>query len=66
MAKTGKIVFVCDLAKEYGFTDEDGDLHDIRSLSRLLSMRGHTWLAAVTPGFIRVPLSVMHSASNKF
>lgn len=64
--KTGKIVLVCDLAKEYGFTDEDGDTHDIRSLSKLLSTRGHTWLAAVVPGFVRLPLFVMHYGSNKF
>ena len=66
MDKTGKIVLVCDLAKEYGFTDDDGDIHDIRSVSNMLAMRGHTWLSAVVPWFVRIPLSMMHSASNKF
>jgi hypothetical protein len=66
MGKTGKIVLVCDLAKEYGFTDGDGDVHDIRSISNLLSSRGRTWLAACVPSFVRLPLSVMHYASNKF
>merc|ERR1719244_1880486 len=41
--KTGKIILVCDLAKEYGFTDEDGDIHDLRSLGNILRSRGHTW-----------------------
>ena len=64
--KTGKIILVCDLAKEYGFTDEDGDIHDIRSLGNLLKSRGHTWLSALVPEFVRLPLSVMHFAGNKF
>jgi len=64
--KTGKIILVCDLAKEYGFTDEDGDIHDIRSLGNLLKARGHTWISSVVPDFIRLPLSVMHFAGNKF
>merc|ERR1712203_1121956 len=58
--KTGRIILVCDLAKEYGFTDIDGDIHDIRSLGNLLKAKGHTWLSAVVPDFIRLPLSVMH------
>merc|ERR1712223_1958103 len=64
--KTGRIILVCDLAKEYGFTDEDGDIHDIRSLGNLLKSRGHTWLSALVPEFVRLPLSVMHFAGNKF
>ena len=64
--KTGKIILVCDLAKEYGFTDEDGDIHDLRSIGNLLNAKGHTWLSAVVPDFIRIPLSVMHLAGNKF
>ena len=64
--KTGKIILVCDLAKEYGFTDEDGDIHDLRSIGNLLNAKGHTWLSAVVPDFIRLPLSVMHLAGNKF
>ena len=71
------------------FTDEDGDIHDIRSLGNLLKARGknnlrntffyikkdhlfkpffigHTWISSVVPDFIRLPLSVMHFAGNKF
>ena len=64
--KTGRIILVCDLAKEYGFTDSDGDIHDMRSLSNILKARGRTWLSAVVPSFIRLPHSVLHSSSNKF
>jgi hypothetical protein len=66
MGKTGKIVLVCDLAMEYGLTDDDGDVHDIRSISSLLTAYGHTWLAAWVPSFVRLPLFVMHYGSNKF
>ena len=64
--KTGRILFVCDLAMEYNFTDEDGDVHDVRSLSYNLGRNGRTWLASVMPGFIRIPCFLMHFASNKF
>ena len=64
--KTGRIILVCDLAKEYGFTDNDGGIHDIRSLRNILNARGHTWLSSVVPDFVRLPLSVMHFAGNKF
>ena len=66
ISKTGRILLVCDLAKEYGFTDSDGDVHDIRSLGNLLNARGHTWISAVVPDFVRLPLPVMHFAGNKF
>jgi len=66
MSKTGRILLTGDLSREYGFMDEDGDNHDMRSVSRLLAGRGHTWIAAVIPGFVRVPLFVLHFLSNKF
>merc|ERR1712165_554702 len=50
--KTGRIILVCDLAKEYGFTDNDGGIHDIRSLRNILNARGHTWLSSVVPDFV--------------
>ena len=28
--KSGRVLFTCDLAREYGFVDDDGDIHDIR------------------------------------
>merc|ERR1711894_142324 len=66
LEKTGKILFVCDLAREYDFTDEDGDIHDIRSLGYQFSRTGHTWIASIIPGFLRVPYSLMLLAGNKF
>jgi hypothetical protein len=44
----------------------DGDTHDIRSVSRHLAGKGHTWMAALIPGFVRVPLFVLHYMSYKF
>merc|ERR1711953_433727 len=64
--KTGKIHLVCDLAQEYGFTDDDGDVHDVRALSYVLKRQGYTWLPSIVPSFVRVPLTLMHLTSNKF
>ena len=66
MAKSGRILMTGDLAREFGFVDDDGDNHDMRSVSRFLAGNGHTWLAALVPGFIRVPLFVVHYLGNKF
>jgi hypothetical protein len=57
---------VSDLAREYGFKDEDGDIHDSRSLKNILKATGYTWLPHLIPGFVRVPLALMHQAGNKF
>jgi len=64
--KTGKIHLVCDLAQEYGFTDDDGDVHDVRALSYVLKRKGYPWLPSIVPSFVRVPLTLMHLTSNKF
>ena len=64
--KSGKIVLVCDLAREYGFTDGDGDIHDIRAVYNMLNSRGRTWMAAIFPEYVRIPLFVMHFLGNKF
>ena len=66
MSKTGRILLTGDLSRVYGFVDEDGDNHNMRSVSRLLAGWGHTWIAAVIPGFVRVQLFVLHYLSNKF
>ena len=64
--KSGKILMTSDLAREYGFKDLDGDIHDVRSISTLLNSKGHTWLGAIIPGFVRVPLTLLHLTGNKF
>ena len=66
MSKSGRILMTGDLAREYGFVDVDGGTHDMRSISNYLAARGHTWIAAVIPSFVRVPLFVMHYMSYKF
>ena len=66
MDKSGRILMTCDLAREYGYKDLDGTLHDLRSVSLQLNANGHPWLAALVPGFVRVPLTILHLGSNKF
>merc|ERR1719186_587849 len=65
--KTGKILLTLELAREYGFVDIDGGLPaDYRQVNYWMNKYGHTWLAALTPDFIRMPMMVLHMASNKF
>ena len=66
MDKSGRILMTCDLAREYGYKDLDGTLHDLRSVSLQLNANGHPWLAALVPGFVRVPLTILHLGGNKF
>jgi len=67
MTKTGKIINTADVATEYGFTENDGTKPiDFRQLNTLLAYGGHTWIAAVVPDFLKVPLWVMHFGSYKF
>merc|ERR1712223_968489 len=60
ISKTGKILWVSDLAQEYGFKDDDGEIHDSRCLKNILKATGYTWLPNLIPKFIRVPLVLMH------
>lgn len=64
--KTGKVLLVSDLAQEYGFTDQDGDIHDMRSVKNILQSQGKSSLANLVPSFVRVPLMMLHLAGNKF
>jgi len=67
MKKTGRIQMTINLAHEYNFTEDDGTYPvDVLSIKYLLHMTRHTWLAAITPGFLRVPLFALHYASYKF
>jgi hypothetical protein len=60
LSKSGKILMTGDLSVEYNFVDDEtGSNHDLRSVSNLLKMSGHTWMAALVPGFVRIPLFVM-------
>ncbi len=64
--KTGRTLFVGDLAHEYGFTDVDGKIHDVRCLKQILSKFGYTTTAMLVPEFVRIPLFALHYASMKF
>jgi len=67
MAKTGRIFFTSDLAREYGFTEDDGSLPvDFRQVSTLMELQGYTWLSSFIPSFIRIPKWMLHFGSFKF
>ena len=67
MKKTGRIFTTADLAREYRFTDVDGQIHsDQRSIKDLLYVVGYTRLASFVPKFIRIPLWILHYFSYKF
>ena len=66
ISKSGKIMMTADLAREYGFQDLDGSVHDMRSISVLLKAFGYHWLSHFIPTFFRIPLFLMHLGSNKF
>jgi dehydrogenase/reductase SDR family protein 1 len=68
--KTGRVVMTMDLAREYGFTEDDGSLpSDFRQVNTLMAYSGNTvgtWLSYFIPSFIRVPMWLMHFGSYKF
>ena len=66
MDKSGKILMTCDLAREYGFKDFDGSVHDFRSISLQMKANGQKMLASVIPEFVRVPLTMLPLSGNKF
>lgn len=67
MSKTGKILLTSHLSSEYDFKDTDGTTpSDFTSVKYLMAASGHTWLAAWTPSFVRVPLFIVHFGSYKF
>ena len=67
MKKSGKIVMTFDLGIEYGLHDKEGHIPmDICSVKGALKETGHTWLAAMTPSFFRIPKWVLALGGNKF
>ncbi|XP_071802181.1 dehydrogenase/reductase SDR family member 1-like [Asterias amurensis] len=67
MNKSGRIVLTAELASEYGFTDIDGSTPtNFRQIKSLLNMSGHTWLASVTPSFLKIPFWMLCLTSSKF
>ncbi|TRY76411.1 hypothetical protein TCAL_00032 [Tigriopus californicus] len=67
MSKTGRILLSADLAREYGFTDEDGLIHgDMKVIKNHLVHAGWSTLASFTPSFLRVPNWLLYYAGYKF
>ncbi|WAR19567.1 DHRS1-like protein [Mya arenaria] len=56
MPMSGKILTTFDLGQKYGLQDAPGHAPmDMRSIKLGLLQGGYTWIAALTPGFVRVP-----------
>ncbi len=67
MKKTGRILLSADLAREYGFTDDNGLITgDMREVRGALASKGWTTLAAFIPRFIRVPHIIFYMMGYKF
>ena len=67
MQKTGRILLTLNLAYEYGFTEDDGTYPvDVLSLKSQLNALKHPWLAAITPGFLRLPSILLHYYAFRF
>ncbi|XP_022100921.1 dehydrogenase/reductase SDR family member 1-like [Acanthaster planci] len=66
MKKSGRILQSAELAEEYGFTDVDGQPPlNWRRLKTACAMSGHTWVAALIPGFIKIPFWLIAAANSK-
>ncbi|XP_052769663.1 dehydrogenase/reductase SDR family member 1-like [Mya arenaria] len=67
MAMTGKILTTFDLKQRYGLQDAPGHAPtDVRSMKWGLQQGGHTWISALTPGFVRVPKWLLSLGGSKF
>uniref|UniRef100_A0A914GYJ6 Uncharacterized protein n=1 Tax=Globodera rostochiensis TaxID=31243 RepID=A0A914GYJ6_GLORO len=67
LQKSGRIQLTGDLAKEYGFTDQNGVVPtNIRSIRSALQFFGWLRLAKLVPAFIKTPKFGLHFASYKF
>lgn len=64
---SGRILLTADLGAHYGFKDIDGrQIVSMRSMSSAFALRGHNWLASVTPSFVKIPSWVLSLGGNKF
>ena len=67
MRRTGRIQMTADLAREFGFVDDNGIVTgDMRSVGGALALAGWTKTAALVPAFVRFPHFLMHYLSYKF
>ncbi|XP_038069912.1 dehydrogenase/reductase SDR family member 1-like [Patiria miniata] len=66
MKKSGRVLLSAELADEYGFTDIDGrSPPNWRQVKTMCIMSGHTWLAALIPGFIKIPFWLIAAGNSK-
>ena len=67
MKKSGRVLLTAELGEEHGFTDIDGSNPlNFRQIKSLLKMSGHPWLAAMTPGFLKIPFWLWSISASKF
>ena len=67
LQKTGRVIITGDIGYEYGLTDVDGrTIPSLRMVYGLLSLTGHTWLAAIVPRFVRVPGCLLAAVTSKY
>ena len=67
MKKSGKIVHAAAIAREFGYTDINGERHlHPFSLKYALTVSGHSTLAAMIPEFMILPNWMMASAFHHF
>ncbi len=65
--KTGRVLLSADVAREYGFGEDDGsDINDMREIRGVLAIKGWTTLAGYVPSFVRVPHFLFYMMGYKF
>ena len=67
MKKSGKILLTYDLGQVYGLKDKDGHRpDDLCNVKEILKWNGFTYIAALTPSFLRIPKWMLALFGNKF
>jgi len=67
MGKTGRILMTIDMANEYKFTEDDGSLPaDYFTVKQVLLKMKRTWLAALFPAWVKMPMTLVYLAGYKF
>ncbi len=66
--KTGRILLTADLAREYGFVDQESGVitGEMRSVKGLLLKEGWGTAAMFVPEFIRIPHFMFYFSGYKF
>jgi len=65
--KTGKVLLTADLAREYGFVDDNGKINgDMRTVNKSGWLLGLGSAVTVLPDWVRIPSPVFHMMGYKF